>query len=116
MTGDSGESEQEFERVSVRLDGVRTGIVLRGEVAQEEGGHEGGEIWRRHDGPPSLIRYPKRRSCRRTISPTISAVSCKYRCELARPTCPRYVAQAGNCAPRSASCWYHTSSLSTANP
>jgi serine/threonine-protein kinase len=87
-----------------------------GEVADEEGGYQLREVRGRHDGPPSLIRYPNRRSCRRAISPTMSAVSCKYRCELARPTCPRYVARAGKRALRSTSCWYHTNSLSTANP
>jgi hypothetical protein len=39
-----GESEQQFERVSIRLGGVQTGIVLHGEVAHKEDGHEPREV------------------------------------------------------------------------
>ena len=44
VTGSGSESQQQLEGVAIRRGGVRADIALRGEVADEEGGHEGGEI------------------------------------------------------------------------
>ena len=54
------EAQQELEGVAIRGDGMRAGVPLGRQMAQEERRDEGREVVGSHRGPPSERRWPKR--------------------------------------------------------